>query len=233
MRTICLVFLAFTISVFCQDKNTLTFNAVKDTSIKANEMIIEITVSKNDTLSTVANQSIHNSLLQVLEVIRKYGYKDEDIFLRESNFQNRDYPKVNNFHSQQVYRIVFGKFELFDQLKKELIEAGATGIRIEAFWLSNYKEIKKDLYIKAIKEAKEKAKLFAAQMGLENVHISNIIDNSREESNNAEISFLNNEQTVERNAFTATNITVATQQSTITNGQVSINVFLKITFSFN
>jgi len=233
MKTAFLMFLIFSISVFSQSQNTLSLNAVKDTSVKADEMILEISVYKSDTVSAIANQSSHKSLINVLNVLKEFGYKNENIFLKESNFQNNNYQKPGNYSSMQTYRVIFNKFELYDTFKKELIDSGATGIRIVAFWSSRYQEIKRELYVKSIEAAKEKANFLSAQMGIHKVHIFEISDNSRDESNNNDISFIN----YPGSGMQADGpITVMAQAQsvapTITNGQLLISVSLRITFKF-
>jgi uncharacterized protein YggE len=206
---------------------------VKDSSVKADEMIMEISVFKTDTLSEAADNSGHKSLIDVLDVLKKYGYNDDNIFLKESDFQSNIYQKPKDYSSLQTYRVIFNKFELFDQFKKELIDAGATGVRIVAFWSSKYKEIKKELYIKAIEEAKEKAQFFSSRMGLKKVRVFEIVDNSREESENNDLSFTNYRGSGMQPGSALT-ITAQVQgiASTITNGQFLVSVMLRITFKF-
>jgi len=232
MKIAFFIIIAFTVSIFSQTKNTITLNAIKDTSVKADEMVLEISVYKTDTASVQTNGISHKSLVEVLNVLKKYGYKDENIFLKESNFQSNLYQKQSNYSSLQTYRIIFNNFELYDQLKKELIDAGATGVRIAAFWSTRYEEIKRDLYIRAIAETKKRAQFLSKQMGLKNAHISEVVDNSREESNSLDLSFINNLHDNSMGYTVTKNLTIATQQSTITNGQIDINVFLKISFMF-
>jgi uncharacterized protein YggE len=232
MKYIFLMLTILSISVFAQSKNTISLNAVKDTSVKADEMILEISVYKTDSISVKANDTGHKNLVDVLDVLRKFGYKDSEIYLKESNFQNNIYDKPREFSALQTYRIILSKFDLFDQLKKDVIDAGATGVRIVALWSSRYKEIKKDLYASAIAEAKEKAQFLSKQMGLKHIRFSQIDDNSVDESNNADISFSN-----PGNGFRPMGAMMSAKADniapTITNGQFLISVSLRIVFNFD
>jgi uncharacterized protein YggE len=231
MKTTFLIIFLFTISVFSQSKNTINFNVAKDTAIKPDEMIVEISVNNDDSTTVAVNQISHSSLVEVLNVLRKYGYKDENIFLRESSLQNNyPNPRQSNYYSTQSYRIILNKFELFDQLKKDLLDAGATDIKIITFWSSKYKQLKKELYTIAIAESKEKAKFFGAQFGLKKIHILNITDNSREESVNPDLSFENNGV----NALTP-NLSLkftGLGAPTITSEQLVIDVSMRVTYEF-
>jgi len=233
MKTIFLMLLVISVSALAQTKEGITLSVIKDSSVKVDEMILEISVYKADTASIAANRISHTNLADVLGVLKKWGYNDESIYLKESNFSSNYYQKPNNFSSLQTYRVIFTKFELYDQLKKELIDAGATGVRIASFWSTKYKEIKKELYIKAISEAKEKARFLSVQMGLKHIQLSDMVDNTREESFNSDISFPNSPGTGIQQSMA---MTVAAQGEritpTITNGQFLITVSLRITFKF-
>ena len=148
-----------------------------------------------------------------------------------SNFQ-KQYPNQNNYYSIQTYKIILTKPELFDQLKKDLIQAGATGVSIASLWTRDYDKIKKSLYDEAITQAKERAKFLCAMIGAKSFSIENLMDNSREESINGNLSFMNNNGVVEGNYFVATQSQYSSYQSTITNGLININVSLRITFNF-
>ncbi len=226
------VFVSAGLAQFASNPNTIILNAVKDSAVTADEMVVDITVNKTDTSSSKVNELSHNSLIDVLKVLDRYGYKKKDIFLISSNLQ-KQYPKPNEYFSVQSYKIILNKFDLFDQLKKDLVQAGATGVTISTFWASDYEKIKKNLYDEAIAEANEKAKYFCSQIGAKNFRIENLMDNSREESINGNLTFMNNNAGVLGLELTAVIPGSNIVEPTITNGRINISVSLRITFNYN
>ncbi len=219
------------ISAGLAQNNIISFNVTKDSAVTADEIVVQITVNKIDTSSSKSNELSHDALINVLNVLGNYGYKKDNVFLVSSNFQ-KQYPNQNNYYSIQTYKIILTKPELFDQLKKDLIQAGATGVSIASLWTRDYDKIKKSLYDEAITQAKERAKFLCAMIGAKSFSIENLMDNSRDESINGNLSFMNNNGVVEGNYFVATQSQYSTYQSTITNRLININVSLRITFNF-
>ena len=212
--------------------STISINAVKDTSIAADEMVVVISIEKNDTSSTKANQISHGSYVNVLNILEKYGYKKDDIYLITSNF-NKNYLRQQGYFTTQTYKIILKKFDLFDQLKKDLIQAGATGVSISNFWISNYDKIKKALYSEAISEAKGKAEYFSSRIGAKSFSFESIMDNSREQSINGDLAYRNNQNVVAQRGLKFSSLGPPSVEPTITNGQINISVSLRITFKYN
>lgn len=233
MKAFILSFVVFISAGFAQTNNIISLNAYKDSAVTADEMVVQITVNKTDTSSTQANELNHNSLINVLNVLEKYGYKKDNIFLISSNFQ-KQYPRQNEYNSIQTYKIILNKFDLFDQLKKDLLQAGATGVSIGAFWINDYENVKKILYDEALSEAKARAKYLCTIIGAKSFTIENLMDNSRDESINGNLSFMNNYAgaMVSDLTMVATQSQLSAYQSTITNGRINIVVSLRITFKF-
>ena len=234
MKTILLSLLIYISTGFAQYStipNTIMINAVKDTVVTANEMVVEISVRKIDTSSSKVNEETHSILINVLDVLKKYGYKKENIYLISSSTNNDNFRK-KEFFSNQTYKIILNKFDVYDQLKKELLHAGATGVRISTFWLTDYKKVKQALYNKAIADAKLKAEYFCSQIGAKNPTVEIITDNSRDESINRDISF------IRRTGSAGINSVIVVPQRgmvapTITNGKLNINVMMRITFKYS
>ena len=231
MKILILSLFVFISAGLAQNNNIININAIKDSAVTADEMVVQISVNKIDTSSSETNELTHNNLINVLKVLENYGYKKENIFLVSSNIQ-KQYPNQKNYYSIQTYKIILTKPELFDQLKKYLLQAGANGISIASLWTSDYDKIKKALYRESIENAKEKAKFLCEMIGAKNFSVEDIMDNSREESINGNLSFMNNSGVVEGNYFTVAQSQYPTYQSTITNRLININVSLRITFSF-
>ncbi|MHB8335850.1 MAG: SIMPL domain-containing protein [Ignavibacteriaceae bacterium] len=232
MKAFILSFVVFISAGFAQTNNIISLTAYKDSAVTADEMVVQITVNKTDTSSTQANELTHNSLVNVLNVLEKYGYKKDNIFLISSNFQ-KQYLKQNEFYSIQTYRIILNKFDLFDQLKKDLLQAGATGVSIGAFWINDYENVKKILYHEALTDAKARAKYLCTLIGAKSFTVENLMDNSRDESINGNLSFMNNYAGVMvGNSMLASQSQLSAYQSTITNGRINIVVSLRITFKF-
>jgi|GEM_PF-3202468 len=230
MKVLVLSLLFFVSSVFAQ--NVINISALKDTTVKADEMIVQILIEKNDTSSNKANEISHSSYINVLNALKKYGYKDNDIYLIRSNFTDNNYRQKGYFASQ-VYEIVLTRFDLFDQLKKDLLSVGATGVNISNFWTTDYDKIKKELYIEAIAQAQEKAKFICSKIGAKSYSIGNIVDNSREQSINGDLSYENAATVSAQNEMNYSELGPPSVQPSITNGRISINVFLHITFNYN
>ncbi len=235
MKLFILFLVIFSSAAFAQlfnaGPNSIILNAAKDTSVTADEMVIEITVNKTDTSISKVNEITHNKLVDVIKVLENYGYKKDDIYLISSNLRNQ-YPRPNEYFSIQTYKIILTKFELYDQLKEDLVRAGATGVSISTLWVKDYEKIRKNLYDEAIKDAEEKAKYLSSKIGAKLVKVENIQDNSREESINSNVSFMNNSFGIGINA-----VTISTQSlkvaPTITNGKINISVALRITFGYS
>ncbi len=226
-----LIYISMGFAQSSQNSNTIVLNIVKDSTVAADEMVVEISVKKSDTSSVKVNEISHSDLLNVLGVLEKYGYKKDNIYLIASN-TNNDYMRNREFISLQTYKIILNKFDVYDQLKKELLQAGATAVSISTFWLTDYEKVKQTLYDKAIAEAKLKADYFCAQIGAKNPKVESIWDNSRTESINSNIAFIN------RAGMTGLNyVTISAQRGsyapTITNGQINISVSFRITFKYN
>lgn len=68
--------------LYAQGNNTMVFNVSGDTSLTADEMIVEISVSKIDTSSIETTTLAHSSLDEVLKVLDKYGYTKKNILFR-------------------------------------------------------------------------------------------------------------------------------------------------------
>lgn len=230
MKILIFSLFVFISAEFAQN-NVISINAIKDSAVTADEMVVQITVNKIDTSSSKANELSHNSLINVLNVLENYGYKKDNIFLVSSNIQKQN-PNQNNYFSIQTYKIILTKPELFDQLKRDLLQAGATGVSISSLWTSEYDKIKKVLYNETISAAKERAKFLCAMIGAKSFKIQSLMDNSREESINGNLSFMNNSGVVEGNYFVATQSQYSSYQSTITNRLININVSMHITFYF-
>jgi len=216
--------------LYAQGNNTMVFNVSGDTSITADEMIVEITVSKIDSSSIETANMVHSSLGGVLKVLDNYGYTKGSIFFISSNQQNY-YGRPKEFISTQVYRIILTKFDLFDQLKEDLVKAGATGIRVVAFWSTKYDQARKSLYSKAIASANERAKYFVSEIGAKTFHITSLADDSREQSINQYLTSSNN---FEGNAMVA--IQAQEQRgyaaSTITTGRINLSVSMRISYEY-
>ena len=233
MKAFILSFVVFISAGFAQTSNIISLNAYKDSAVTADEMVVQVTVNKTDTSSTQANELTHNSLVNVLNVLEKYGYKKDNIFLISSNLQ-KQFSKQNEYYSIQTYKIILNKFDLFDKLKKDLLQAGATGVSIATFWVSDYEKINKRLYYEALSEAKARAKYLCTIIGAKSFTIETLMDNSREESINGNLSFMNNNAGVMVGNLTmvATQSQLSAYQSTITNGRINIVVSLRMTFKF-
>jgi len=210
--------------------NTIILNIVKDSTVTADEMVVEISVRKSDTSSTKVNEISHSDLLNVLNILEKNGYKKNDIYLISSGTNNDNFRK-KEFFSTQTYKVILNKFDLYDQLKKDLLQAGATSVSISTFWYTDYEKVKQTLYDKTIAEAKSKANYFCSQIGAKNPIVESIWDNSRNESINNNLTFMTRSGSVGLSAVSI----VATQRSyppTVTNGQINIEVSLRITFKY-
>ena len=216
--------------LYAQGNNTMVFNVSGDTSLTADEMIVEISVSKIDTSSIETTTKAHSSLDEVLKVLDKYGYTKKNIFFISSNQQNY-YGRPKEYISTQVYRIILTKFDLFDQLKEDLVKAGATGIRVVAFWSTKYDQVKKSLYSKAIGSANERAKYFVSEIGAKTFHITSLADDSREQSIDQYLTTSNN---FESNGMVAIQAQAQRGYSapTITTGRINISVSMRISYEY-
>ncbi len=214
--------------LYAQGNNTMVFNVSGDTSITADEIIVEITVSKIDSSSIETANMVHSSLGGVLKVLDNYGYTKGSIFFISSNQQNY-YGRPKEFISTQVYRIILTKFDLFDQLKEDLVKAGATGIRVVAFWSTEYNQTRKSLYSKAIASANERAKYFVSEIGGKTFHITSLTDDSREQSINQYLTSSNN---FESNGMVAIQAQRSFAAPTITTGRINLSVSMKISYEY-
>jgi len=228
MKALIAFLFLFASVLYAQGNNTMVFNVSGDTSITADEMIVEITVSKIDTSSIETTTKAHSSLDEVLKVLANYGYTKKNIFFISSNQQNY-YGRHKEFISTQVYRIILTKFDLFDQLKENLVRAGATGIKVVAFWSTEYGEVRKSLYSKAIASAKERAKYFVSEIGAKTFHITSLADNSREQSINQYLTSSNN---FESNGMVAIQAQRSFAAPTITTGRINISVSMRISYEY-
>lgn len=237
MKTSILVFFAFISTCFAQYKyvnDSIVLNATKDTAVTADEMIMQISVNKTDTSSSKVDALSHDNLVDVLNVLKKYGYKKEDIYLITSNLR-LDYRRPpNRYSSVQSYKIILDKFDLYDQLKKDLVHAGATEVSISGFWCTDYDKVKKILYSEALAEAKARAKYFCSKIGAKSFSIVNLEDYSRNESINRDLSFISKHPSTSDQALTVSSEAKGARfvQPTVTNGQLNIRVSLRVTFKY-
>ncbi len=227
-----LVFISTSFAQYNYVNDSIVLNVVKDTAVTADEMIIQISVNKTDTSSSKIDITSHNNLVDVVNVLKKYGYKNEDIYLITSNLRLEYGRPPNRYSSVQSYKIILDKFALYDQLKRDLVHAGATEVSISGFWCTNYDVIKKILYNEALAEAKARAKYFCSKIGAKSFSIVNLTDYSRDESINGNISFMNNRPGFVGGALVVEAEGAPNVKPTITNGQLNIAVSLHVIFKY-
>ncbi len=227
MKTTFLVFLFFCFStVFPQEDNFIFFDEESAESIKADQAIIEIYISTSGLNADSTDRANHKKIVRVRETLGSYGYKSENIYSRSNNFNQMSNENGIYFYANQSYRFVLNDFNIYDQLKNDLINAGVSSMQIMQLWSSHYDKVKNDLYIKALDKAKKKADLIAENIGAQEIQIQGITDNSSDKEIDELLTF---ENVYMNPVFGGYSERVV---PTLTEARVSIKVKLRIKFKF-
>lgn len=229
----------FMLSVPNYSQTSITVTSTAKVIADADELIMEININNRGRSLDSLNIKHYLMVNNVLNALKKYNYKNENIYLIESNIGHNpeevflgsgsEVPSDEAvvYSAVQTYRILLSDFSIFENLKKDLIEQGAKSIRIINFGSSKYDEIKKSTYRKALDDAKAKAKLLYGISDESILKVKKIYDDTNTYSGEDLESFLTFEKVVKESAFVKADNRILT---TITNAEVEVKVNIRVDF---
>jgi uncharacterized protein len=166
--TILFMFLLF--SVFAQDsKNFIDQNYIEVTGkgeieIAPDEIYIQIIINESDNKGKESLEMIEKKMLEKLKVIGVDLKKDFAVKDISSNFKNYWLKKSDIFTSKE-YQLVAHTAPVAGRVFRELESLGISNISIAKVDHSEIEKFKKEVKIKAIKDAQDKATSLATAIG--------------------------------------------------------------------
>ena len=161
------LFLALSMQAYDRD---LTVSGTAKMIVNADEMVISTGITRESNDANELQKNMQEKMATAIKYLKSQkGVKSVEtdvirIYNRGSQSKRGAQPQ---FQGRQTVTIVLKDFALYDQLMVKLFEMGFNNINNAFFRLSNMDAEKQKTQIMAIQAAKEKAGLFAKELGVE------------------------------------------------------------------
>jgi len=144
---------------------TVTGTALK--SVNPTELIITAGVTAEGANAEKQFQTVSEIMSKGIALVK--GKKGVQSFETDIVRINKSYAATNvsMFRAMQTIAITITDFALYDKLMLDLFAIGFNDIQNVEFSISNMAEVKREAQIESIKVAKEKAAVFAKELGVE------------------------------------------------------------------
>ena len=237
-----LIFLMLFISInsYLFSQNKIKLGSEGSLSVDADQLILSISIEGSGSSKDSLNKSHHEKILGVLQVLKDYNYKEKDIYLISSEFDDKSLfndfgiydessSKNSKYIARQSYRIIVKDFKIYDTLKKDLLNKGTTSIDITSFWVSNYEDLKKKVYKQALENAKSKALLLSGVENKNKIKLLEISDNTRNYNLNDLLEFVK-QTDYSGDLYCEAAPSKTRLEPTITNAKVNISASINVIF---
>lgn len=148
----------------------LTVAGTAKMMVNADEMVISTGISADDDDANALQKGMQEKMAAALKYLKgQKGVKsvETDVIRIYNRGPQQKRGIQAQFQGRQSVTIVLADFELYDQLMVKLFELGFNNINNAHFRLSNMAVEKQKVQLMAIQAAKEKASLFADELGVE------------------------------------------------------------------
>ncbi len=170
-KLLVIIFLAASISSFAQTKNFIDQNYIEVTGKAEMEVVpdriyIKVLLSESDSKNRVSVPELEEKLVKKLKEI---GIDlEKDVFIKDmaSNIKFHMLAK-NKIYLSKEYQVIAKDGKMVAEIFLGLEEVGISNVSIEKVENSKIEEYRKEVKIKAIKAAKDKATYLAKAIGQE------------------------------------------------------------------
>lgn len=172
-------------SSLSMSNNTIVVSGIGEVGALSDIASIDVNLSKDGDTSKDAQNALNESITKTLEYLKTQNIEDKDI-KSEYGGLNPKYSydwksrasKIIGYTANQSINIKIRDLDNANTVRTGLAEIGITDISGPTFSIDNEESLKDEARLKAINEAKEKAKVLAEELGVKLGKIVSYSDNN-------------------------------------------------------
>ncbi len=150
--------------------NEITVTGTAKTTVNADELVISTGISLEDDDASVLQKKMQERMATAITYLKgKDGVKSVETDMIQIFNRGPQHKRGSGlqYQGRQTVTVILTDLELYDELMIKLFELGFNNIRSVHFSLSDPAVEKQKVQLMAIQVAKEKAQLFARELGVE------------------------------------------------------------------
>lgn len=168
-KSILLIAILFSFCLTAQTSETFPFVKVSGISkikVIPDYVLIDVKIEENDKNATTAKQKHDVGVNNVLSFLKKSKIDKKNIHTQYLSLNKQwDYNlKEYKYTANQTISIRLDDLTKYEKIIQGLFEAGVNGINGIRFSTSNYEELVNETRVLAVKQAKQKAELYAKEL---------------------------------------------------------------------